>query len=304
MLTIDPGWVCGHKGSMADVLVAGALHWATTLTVPALPQAGQSIAGDAADSALGGRGGQQALAASRMGARVTMAGGIGTDGAGRNILRTLSDARVSLRGLQEIPGPSGTSITLTTPQGATTTVTAQGVNAQIIPGQITMPGGLKVLHFQTELDPSIGQSLIARASGAEVVVHASPMTGLPPDLLRQVDILIVNRQDAAVMADTPEGMANALLAQGPGTVIITLGQDGCLLAQRGTTASFPGHRVAALSMTGGGDAFAGALCAARAKGLPIEHAIRRAQTYAALVVATTGHERPAIGPQHVDQLVG
>lgn len=292
---------------MADVLVAGALHWATTLLVPALPLAGQSIAGVAADGTLGGRGGQQAVAASRMGARVTMAGGIGPDEAGRNILRALSDARVSLRGLQEISGSSGTSITLSSHQGAAATVTAQGVNAQIIPGQITMPGGLKVLHFQTELDPSIGQSLIARASGAEVVVQASPATNLPPDLLRRTDILIVNQQDAAVLAgqtDTAEAMGIMLLAHGPGTVIITLGQDGCLLAQRGGTAHFPGHRVKALSETGGGDAFAGAFSAARAKGLPIEHAIRRAQTYAALVVATTGHERPAIGPQHVDQLAG
>lgn len=293
---------------MTDILVVGALHWDTVVDAPHLPRLDETLMGTDVSYRFGGKGGNQAVAAARMGARVTMAGAIGTDEAGQQMLRALSDAGVSLRGVQQIDGPSGMSVAITDKNGDYGAVVVSGVNRELMSGQITIPGGAKILLLQNELHPDVAHAVMSRANGAEVILNAAPAGSIPAQVLRRTDVLVVNRVEATDMAGPHSGMdatARALLAKGPRAVIITLGADGCILAmpQAGTT-TFPAHRVQTISTHGAGDAFCGAFAAARAAGAGLDGAIRRAQAYASLVVATTPGERRAILPEHVDQLVG
>jgi ribokinase len=293
---------------MTDILVAGALHWDTVVDAPRLPRLDETLMGSDVAYRFGGMGGNQAVAAARMGGRVTMAGAVGTDEAGQQMLRALDDAGVNLRGLQQIDGPSGMSVAITDANGDYGAVVVSGVNKQLMSGQIAVPGGLKVLLLQNELPMAVTQSLIPRATGAQVILNAAPAGAIPDQVMRQTDVLIVNRIEAADLIGkqaSADDMARALLDRGPKAVIITRGPEGCILAQPGAgTTTFPAHRVTVVSSHGAGDAFCGAFAAARAKGAALDMAIRQGQAYAALVVATTPGERRAILPSHVAQLVG
>ena len=293
---------------MTDILVVGALHWDTVVSADRLPRLDETLIGSDVAYRFGGKGGNQAIAAARMGARVTMAGAIGTDEAGQQMLRALTDAGVSLRGIQEIEGPSGMSVAITDRKGEYGAVVVSGVNRRLLPAKITIPGGLKVLLLQNELKEDVSGSILARVTGAEVILNAAPAGPIPDAVLQHTDILIVNRIEAADLTGVEQNadkMARALLAKGPKAVIITQGAEGCVLAQpeAGTTI-FPAHRITPISAHGAGDAFCGAFAAARARGDGLDRAIRRAQAYAALVVGTKPGERHAILPSHVDLLVG
>lgn len=293
---------------MTDILVVGALHWDTVIDAERLPRLDETLMGRDVSYRFGGKGGNQAVAAARLGAKVTMAGAIGTDEAGQQMLRALTDAGVSLRGVQQIDGPSGMSVAITDARGDYGAVVVSGVNRHLLPGKITIPGGLKTLLLQNELHPDVAGSVLSRANGAEVILNAAPAGAIPEHVLRRTNVLIVNRVEAADLVgeqQSTDAMARALLTLGPKAVIVTLGPDGCILAQpQAGTTTFPAHRVTPVSSHGAGDAFCGAFAAARAAGAGIDRAIRRAQAYAALVVATTPGERRAILPSHVDQLVG
>jgi ribokinase len=136
-----------------------------------------------------------------------------------------------------------------------------------------------------------------------LVVNAAPSRDLPDDLWRELDVLVVNEHEAADLAsvtaasgrpeigETPEALADALLARVP-AVVITLGPDGSLVARRGTQGTVavrvPGMPVDAVDTTGAGDTYCGVLAAALARGADLVDAARPATAAAALAVTRPG----------------
>ncbi len=149
----------------------------------------------------------------------------------------------------------------------------------------------------------------ARAEGAEVVLNAAPARSMPPELMAAIDVLVVNRVEAAdlLKADEatldPLAAARALTALGPRGVIVTLGGDGLALCEAETVTALAAHRVAVISTHGAGDAFLGALAAARADGRTLAQAADFGQAAAALHVATPTDQRGAITGQDVAALM-
>jgi ribokinase len=94
------------------ILVCGSLHLDVVVTAPHLPRLDETVTGQGVRYPFGGKGGNQAVAAARLGAAVAMAGRIGSDGFGRTLFDTLSEARVDTTLLQRDPGPSGMSVAI------------------------------------------------------------------------------------------------------------------------------------------------------------------------------------------------
>ncbi len=279
-----------------SVLVAGALHWDVVVEAPHLPALDETVTGAGVAYRFGGKGGNQAVAAARFGARAAMAGCVGTDEAGAEILRALDAAGVAREAVRRLEGASGMSVAIMEPAGGYGAVIVSGVNLQLDGAAVTVPGGARVLLLQNEVPEAANLAVARRAASAKVVLNAAPARPVDPGLLALLDLLVVNRGEAAAMAgvDDPEAAAEALRAQGPAAVIVTLGGEGLVAATAEGAFRLPAPVITVASTHGAGDAFIGALAAELDRGVPLRAACAFAQAAAALVVATPPEARGAL----------
>ncbi len=270
------------------ILVCGALHLDVIVTAPRIPRLDETLAGQAVRYAFGGKGGNQAVAAARLGARVAMAGRIGADAFGSTLLQTLADARVDTALVQRDPGPSGMSVAIEDAAGGYGAVIVSGANLSLDADRIAVPSGTTHLLLQNEIpdDVNLAVAQKARAAGVRVILNAAPARAMSRALLALVDILIVNRVEAEDLAGPipPEAAAHSLSARGPAEVIVTLGAEGLLL-WNGSPLRLAAHEVAVVSSHGAGDAFCGALAAELARGADLRAAAAYGQAAAALHVS-------------------
>ncbi|MBW7922433.1 MAG: bifunctional hydroxymethylpyrimidine kinase/phosphomethylpyrimidine kinase [Rubellimicrobium sp.] len=287
-----------------SVLVCGALHLDVMVDAPHLPARDETVTGSAVAYAFGGKGGNQAVAAARMGARVHMAGRVGADGFAQVLLVGLDAAGVDRGQVQAVGGASGMSVAVVEAGGAYGAVIVSAANLAH-DGCITLPPGCTSLVLQNEIPPAANRQAAtrARAAGVRVILNAAPARVDDRALLALADILVVNRVEAAQYLgqrdlSDPQGAARALATLGPAQVIVTLGEGGLVLHD-GTTRHLPAPRVRAVSSHGAGDAFIGALAARLDAGDALPAARAFAQKAAALHVATPPEARATITPAQV-----
>jgi ribokinase len=277
-----------------EVFVAGALHLDVVVTAPHLPARDETVAGHAVAWRFGGKGGNQAVAAARMGARVAMAGRVGRDGAAATILAALDAAGVDRAAVEAVDGASGMSVAIVDAAGDYGAVIVAGVNAGFAGAAV--PAGTRVVMLQSEVPEAANRSVAAAAGAARVMLNAAPARPVDPALLARADILVVNRIEAAALAatDEPEAAAARLRAAGPGVAVVTLGGEGLVAATAAGLLRLPAPRVAVASTHGAGDAFCGALAARLAAGNDLADALCFAQAAAALTVATDPDRRDGL----------
>ncbi len=274
-----------------EVFVVGALHLDVVVDAPHLPALDETVVGFGVAYRFGGKGGNQAVAAARMGARVAMAGRVGRDRFGGMIVAALDEAGVERSGVLEVEGASGMSVAIVDARGDYGAVIVSGVNREI--GEVAVPAGARVVVLQNEVPEAVNLRVAAAAGAARVVLNAAPAREIPADLMARVDVLVVNRGEAAALAGVadPEGAAVALRARGPGVVIVTLGGEGLVAASEDGVVRLAAPKVEVVSTHGAGDAFTGALAERLARGDGLAEALRFAQGAAALTVATAPERR-------------
>jgi ribokinase len=269
------------------------LHHDVIVEAPGLPRVDQTLTGTAVRTAFGGKGGNQAVAAARAGARVHMAGAVGSDDAAVTLRGALDAAGVRREGVQTHPGPSGMSVAISLPDGGYGAVIVSGANLLFRPEVVTFPKDCGLLLLQSELPEPANLDLARRAQvdGIRTVLNAAPARPVSPELLSLIDLLVVNRGEAADLLDfreadlDPVKGAPVLLQKGPGAVIVTLGRHGLVLATGGAVVRQSARKVATVSSHGAGDAFIGALAAEWARGATLAKAAAFGQAAAALHVS-------------------
>lgn len=262
-----------------SLLVVGSLHLDVVLTAPHLPAIDETVAGHAVAYVFGGKGGNQALAAARLGADVTMAGRAGSDPFGDMIRETLQSSGIDLAQLQRDPGPSGMSAAIVNAQGDYGAVIVSAANLNIEAEAISLPDTTQLVLLQNEIPDSVNLAVArkAKACGAQVWLNGAPARALPDALIDCLDLLIVNRVEAAFYAEIGTAVE----------VLTTLGSEGATF--RGDL--FPAFQVDVVSTHGAGDTFVGALAAEILAGAEILEAIRFAQGAAAMHVTSTARNR-------------
>lgn len=288
------------------VFVVGALHLDVIVNAPALPRLDETLMGHSVAYAFGGKGGNQAAAAARMGADTAMAGRVGADGFGDRLLAELDGAGVDRSQIIRDPGVSGMSVAIVDANGDYGAVIVSAANLRIDPSEIVIPSGTKLVMLQNEVPEPVNAAVTADAArhGIPVLWNAAPARQLSDKSPTQVRHLIVNRieaQDMTGQAD-PQAAALALHGRGFANVLVTLGGDGLVLAGVDGADHRPGYNVPVISSHGAGDAFCGALAAQLARNEPIENALDFAQATAALYVSTPLSDRAAITPAAVRAL--
>ena len=274
------------------LVVVGSLHLDVLLQAPHLPALDETVTGSSVDYVFGGRGGNQAVAAARMGGNVHFAGRAGSDMSGDTIRSVLRASGVDMSQLQTDPGPSGMSAAIIDANGDYGAVIVSAANLHIDANPITIPPRTGLILLQNEVPEAVNIAIArkARAANATVWLNAAPFRPLPGELLELVDLFIVNRVEA-------ESYGQALAGQ---NVLKTLGPDGVLYQGKVTAAP----RVNVVSSHGAGDMFVGALAARLTKGAPMEDALAFAQAAAALHVSSDLAARAALVPSMVKRALG
>ncbi|MEU5698746.1 ribokinase [Streptomyces aurantiacus] len=259
-----------------DLLVVGSANADLVICVERRPGAGETVLGS--DLALhpGGKGANQAVAAARLGARTALLARVGDDAHGRLLLDSQRAAGVDTAGVLVGGAPTGVALITVDPSGDNSIVVSPGANGRLTPDDIraapaaALLTASRVVSAQLEIPlETVTEVVRGLRPGARFVLNPSPPRELPPDVLAACDPLIVNEHEARVLlgADvggtavggTPEEWAGALLALGPRSVVVTLGEDGALVADASGTARVPAVKVNAVDTTGAGDAFTAAL---------------------------------------------
>lgn len=288
---------------MGSVLVVGSLHLDVIVRAARLPELDETLMGTAVDYAFGGKGGNQAVAAAKLGAKVFMAGRVGKDDFAATIRSALSSAGVDHSGVATCDGASGMSVAILDRNGEYGAVVVSGVNQDIRADDIAMPPDLSVVILQNEIPEPVNLAICrALPASAKLVVNAAPARALHDDLMARTDVLVVNRVEARMLAglsasDTELG--RSLLGKGVGAVLMTLGAEGLVIEDRDGHRALRGHRVPVHSTHGAGDAFVGALAARLAEGDGLDDAARFANAAAAMHVGTKPDARSAINAKQV-----
>ena len=294
---------------MASVLVLGALHLDVIVDAPRLPARDETLMGSAVAYRFGGKGGNQAVAAARFGADVAMAGAVGEDRFGEMILAELAARGVDDSQVARLDGASGMSVAIVEDGGDYGAVVVSGVNRQV-DGEAVAVGDASVCVMQNEIPEAANLALARRLpDGCRLILNAAPAREVDPGLLGRVDILVVNRVEAAQMAGlgpsaSPVAALERLMAGAMGEVIVTCGADGVFggASDGGVwqTAAYPAQ---AISTHGAGDCFVGAIAARLAAGDALRDAVEFGMAAAALHVGTDVDQRDRIGVAEVQALM-
>jgi ribokinase len=304
---------------MTHIAVLDSTNMDLVAYVEKAPQRGETVPGREFRTIPGGKGANQAVAAARAGATVSMIGAVGNDLFGAQLRSTLEFPHSRLRStggtpigvdtdrLRTVEGPSGTAHIVVDDEGGDASVVipaANGTVDHLAPGDEGLIASADALLLQLEIQPAtvIAGAAAARSHGVRTILTPAPARPLPPELLAATDLLIPNEHEAAALTGVtdPREAAAALLGQVP-EVIVTLGAAGSLYAARGDEPfAVPAPKVTAVDSTGAGDTFVGALAdggpPARAKprvgdlaeARPMREALAWAAAAAALSVQRAG----------------
>ncbi|WP_434740022.1 ribokinase [Micromonospora sp. SH-82] len=287
---------------MTEIVVVGSLNVDVVVPLAELPAPGQTVLGTADHRrAGGGKGANQAVAAARLGRRVTMVGAVGADTEGEWLTGLLTAEGVDTSGVLRAPRPTGQAIVLVTADGDSTIAVSSGANMWLAPEHLdpfgALLGGAGAVLLQQEVDAGVVAAAV-RAAGGLVVLNPAPARPVDPATLARVDVLVPNRGELAALAGVPDGPADdrevdRLVAQARslgtrGPVVVTLGSDGALVVTADRQWLVPAERVDAVDATGAGDTFCAALADALLDGAAIDAAARWASRVAAVTVTRAG----------------
>ncbi|MBU6401441.1 MAG: ribokinase [Verrucomicrobia bacterium] len=292
------------KNHSQEIVVVGSLNADLVVTTPRFPAPGQTVVGQHVRVFPGGKGANQACAAARLGASVSMIGRIGRDAHGQLLLRSLASAGANVEGVQRDPRvPTGVASILTNAAGENQIIIVPGANGVLRPHHLRPAHRLitsaRVLLLQLEIPLAVtaAAAQFARRAGTLVVLDPAPARRLPDRLLACVDYLTPNETELAILTGCTsrrcslrevERLARGLCRHGPKNVIVKLGGRGALLVSPDRTRHWPAFPVKAVDTTAAGDAFNGAFAWALAAGQSEAEAGRLAAAAAACSVTHAG----------------
>lgn len=287
---------------MKRLVVVGSVNMDYVLNVPHMPQSGETLLSKTLELLPGGKGANQAVAAGRLGADVTMLGAVGGDGAGAALCESLRSAGVDISRLRHVAEePTGSAFICVDAAGNNQIVVAQGANRAVDVAylqendDILQRSDILVLQLEIPLETVLYAAKRAKELGKTVVLDPAPARrDIPGSLYPCVDFLKPNEGEAALLAGVPEGdpeaAAGILQGKGVKNVLVTLGGNGALLRdEAGRVQSFPAQSgLPVVDTTAAGDCFTAALACRLAAGDSVEQAVRFAVKASGLSVTRKG----------------
>ena len=287
-------------GPRPKIVVVGSLNVDHTFRVPRIPAPGETLTSSSAMLCLGGKGANQAVAAARAGGEVSLVGAVGWDDFGSRYLAHLQEEGIDITRVHRCDAPTGSAFIAVDDAGENCIIVNPGANHEItaayINGCRTILESSDVLLLQLECPlPAVARAAeIAHAAGVRVILNPSPWQAGCNDVGLNVDVLIVNEQEAAELTGSKlgEALANpaAVCSKARCSVIvITRGGDSTIaLSGDGKCIEVMPPPVEPVDTVGAGDTFSGAFAVAMAEGCGIADCIAFANAAGALATLKPG----------------
>ena len=301
---------------MAKICVAGSLNMDLCVGTPRVPVMGETIIGGGFFTSPGGKGANQAVAAAKLGAAVTMLGCVGDDAFGAQLVENLRRHGVDtghVRVAKE--APTGVAVILLK-DGDNCIIVDPGANAALSPQDIEMQEGViaasgaLVLQLEIPLETARRAMEIARVHDVPVLLNPAPAQRLLADFLALADVLTPNESECEILTGLPcgneaqaETAAQALLQMGVPRVVVTRGGSGVMYSDGDAMIHKPAWPVQVVDTTAAGDSFMGALAVSLAEGADFHAAIDFALAVSALTVTRKGAQASLPGLDEVQKFI-
>ena len=274
---------------MKKIIIVGSLNMDLCVHAPYCPEKGETLTGNGFFINCGGKGANQAVAASRSGANVYMCGKIGEDTFGDTILQNLQNSGVNTNFISKVEKvSSGVAVILLT-QGDNRIVLDKGANAMLSQKdidrvlQVAEPGDIYLTQLENPIE-AVGYGLSrAKQLGLFTILNPAPADNEIKKFLKYVDIITPNESEIEIL-----GGKEQLFAAGVGCIITTLGGNGYEIASNTESNKYPCYKVKVTDTTAAGDTVCGALAAELAKGKNLKQAMEYASLAATIACTRKG----------------
>jgi ribokinase len=271
------------------LLVFGSINIDLLVPVPGLPRPGETVLGGDYCLLPGGKGANQALAACRAGASVMMGGAVGKDAFAAAALDLLRRDGVDLALVRQVHRPTGCAAIMVDESGENLIAVASGANADVtaemVPDQALAPGTIVLCQMEVPVAATAGLIRRAARRGARSILNLAPALPIEPSLFDDLDLLVTNEAEAAMLGGDPTVIARRLRQ----AFVVTRRAAGSTAFLRdGRRLEIPVLAIDAVDTTGAGDTFVGVLAAALDQDMALEPALRRASAAAGLACLAHG----------------
>lgn len=273
------------------ILVAGSANLDFVVRAAHIPAPGETVLGQAFITCPGGKGANQAVACARAGGAPTaMLLALGDDAHALPLLASLESARVRPHTVRCPDQATGCAFICVADNAENAITVAPGANQCLQSWHLPELQGISHLLMQLEIPVATVTAYAqrAQAAGVQVVLNAAPAQALPPELLQAVDMLVVNEGELRALVAPAATVAAMLQQLAVPTVVVTLGQRGCIARQLEDFVLQPAFNITPVDTTAAGDTFCGTLVAHLGRGETLARAMRTASAAAALACTASG----------------
>ena len=286
----------------AKIVVMGGINMDVVATVHRMPEPGESVHGDDFFMAGGGKGANQAVAAARLGAAVTMVGKVGDDDFGRTLLDNMRSEGIDMQGVAADPSnTTGVAVIMVDSTGQNIIAEVYGANrasgkAQLEAAKSAMhEADILMLQLETPPHVSLEAAKYARSHGIRVVWDPAPAADMPDEGFVFADFLTPNETEAAELTGirvtdekSARKAADALLSKGVETAVVKMGYQGVVGVTAHEHHYIRPFDVNAVDSVAAGDAFGAGFAVALAEGHGLRDALRFGAAAGALAVTKHG----------------
>ena len=293
---------------MTRLVVVGSINMDLVTVAERFPSPGETLLGERFLSVHGGKGGNQAVAAARLGADVHMVGAVGDDDFAQPLCDALAAEGIDVEHVARIDDCSSGTASITVSGGENQIIVVPGANAQLTPRHVMNAQDLisradaVLVQMEIPLETVEATLRLAYDQDVPVILNPAPAQRLPTEWLQLARYITPNQHELAILlgADPSEDF-RTLMRRFPCPVVLTHGADGAWFREEGEPQHQQGFNVEAVDSTGAGDTFNAALAVFLHEGLPI--AVRKACAAAALSVTRLGARGGMPHPAEVDALL-
>jgi ribokinase len=283
------------------ILVAGSANLDFVVQAPHIPAPGETVLGREFKTYPGGKGANQAIACARAGnAHTQMLLALGNDAFAQPIEESLRQAGVHMHVVRVADQPTGTAFICVSDDAENAITVAPGANNALRAEHLPELAGCShlLLQLETPLETVIAYAHRAREHGVKVVLNAAPARPLPDELLRLLDVLVVNEGELATVSAHEGSIEQCMQRIAVPCIVVTLGDRGCCARVQGELIMQDAFAVMPVDTTAAGDTFCGVLVAALDRDVSLPEALRMANAAGALACTRLGAQ--ASIPTHAE----